>query len=78
MCLDHMRLAVKGLMAVNSSISMHFPGMAVMLQLLGGASSSPVMVAELRCSTPAPASEIVLTALRSSNAGLLTWMQEWY
>ncbi|CAK0757624.1 hypothetical protein CVIRNUC_002556 [Coccomyxa viridis] len=34
-CLDHMRLAVKGLMAVNSSISMHFPGMAVMLQLLG-------------------------------------------
>lgn len=43
MCLDHMRLAVKGLMAVNSSISMHFPGMAVMLQLLGGPPSSPVM-----------------------------------
>ena len=42
MCLDHMRLAVKGLMAVNSSISMHFPGMAVMLQLLGGPPSSPV------------------------------------
>ena len=34
-CLDHMRLAVKGLMPLSSSVSVHYPGMAVMLQLLG-------------------------------------------
>lgn len=34
-CLDHMRLAVKGLAPLSSSVSVHYPGMAVMLQLLG-------------------------------------------
>ena len=34
-CLDHMRLAVKGLVPLSSSVSVHYPGMAVMLQLLG-------------------------------------------
>ena len=34
-CLDHMRLAVKGLVPLSNSVSIHYPGMAVMLQLLG-------------------------------------------
>lgn len=34
-CLDHMRLAVKGLVPLSNSVSVHYPGMAVMLQLLG-------------------------------------------
>ena len=34
-CLDHMRLAVKGLVPLSSGVSAHYPGMAVMLQLLG-------------------------------------------
>ncbi len=40
-CLDHMRLAVKGLMPLSSSISVHYPGMAVMLQLLGALPLTP-------------------------------------
>ena len=34
-CLDHMRLSVRGLMPPSTSNSVHYPGMAVMLQLLG-------------------------------------------
>ncbi len=36
-CLDHMRLSVKGLMPPNTGNPGHYPGMAVMLQLLGEA-----------------------------------------